>query len=363
MAETENTAVTALIAELTGGGPRAVRGLAEPSAAGSLPENRAYTHERGPMQTSYPASMPVAAPFEIQRPAHSMPRAMLADTAALAEPTLVAAPPQMPAPPPPAVRQIAASPAVPVPAVRQTGPSAAVPVPAPIHRSAPNPVVVPPSAPAPAAASGWLVTPSGSIPVIPTLVVMPSGPAQAMSSEPAPAMPSALADSSGRGDPARVQAWKPPEQVWDFDGTQQLSKPSYLRVVVGRLVLPIAVLVVAGIVIGSMVLAPATSAPAVAPTSSPAPTSPPTSPAPRPAKSPAAPAFVEIRIDSQPSGATVTLIDRGKTQYVGNTPVNVAVDPSREYDLVVSHRDRPSHRQHLDPKSTRRVAVVLDDSP
>ena len=56
----------------------------------------------------------------------------------------------------------------------------------------------------------------------------------------------------------------------------------------------------------------------------------------------------------------MTLVDRGKSQFVGLTPVSAAVDPSREYDLVVSHDNRLPHRVHLDPKSTRRVAVSLE---
>jgi hypothetical protein len=67
-----------------------------------------------------------------------------------------------------------------------------------------------------------------------------------------------------------------------------------------------------------------------------------------------------VRIDSTPSGATVTLVDRGKSQFVGLTPVSAAVDPSREYDLVVSHDNRLPHRVHLDPGTTRRVAVSLE---
>jgi hypothetical protein len=71
------------------------------------------------------------------------------------------------------------------------------------------------------------------------------------------------------------------------------------------------------------------------------------------------PALVDVRIDSTPSGATVTLVDRGKTQYVGSTPVSAAVDPSREYDLVLSYPNKPTALQHLDPSSTRRIAVTL----
>lgn len=69
--------------------------------------------------------------------------------------------------------------------------------------------------------------------------------------------------------------------------------------------------------------------------------------------------LVDVRIDSTPSGATVMLVDRGKTQYVGNTPVSAAVDPSHEYDLVLTYPGEPTTLVHLDPASTRRVAVTL----
>lgn len=74
------------------------------------------------------------------------------------------------------------------------------------------------------------------------------------------------------------------------------------------------------------------------------------------------PALVEVRIESSPRGATVLLVDRGKTQLVGTTPINASVDPTREYDLVFSHADSPTkpiHVEHLDARSTRRVAVTL----
>jgi hypothetical protein len=70
--------------------------------------------------------------------------------------------------------------------------------------------------------------------------------------------------------------------------------------------------------------------------------------------------LVDVRIDSTPSGATVTLVDRGKSQFVGTTPVSAAVDPSRQYDLVLTYESRPPHRVHLDPRTTRRVAVAID---
>jgi hypothetical protein len=55
----------------------------------------------------------------------------------------------------------------------------------------------------------------------------------------------------------------------------------------------------------------------------------------------------------------VTLIDRGKSTFLGTTPISPAVDPSRQYDIVFSHASKPTQIEHLDPATTKRLAVVL----
>ncbi|MBA3539348.1 MAG: hypothetical protein H0T79_06940 [Deltaproteobacteria bacterium] len=72
-----------------------------------------------------------------------------------------------------------------------------------------------------------------------------------------------------------------------------------------------------------------------------------------------APALVDVRIDSKPSGATVMLVDRGKTTFLGTTPISTAVDPSRTYDIVFTYEDRPTQLEHLDATATTHLAVVL----
>ncbi len=84
-----------------------------------------------------------------------------------------------------------------------------------------------------------------------------------------------------------------------------------------------------------------------------------TTPAPTAAAIAGRPTLVDIRIDSKPSGATVTLVDRGKQTFLGTTPISTAVDPSRAYDVVFSHPRRPTQTAHLDPKQANRVAVTL----
>jgi hypothetical protein len=71
------------------------------------------------------------------------------------------------------------------------------------------------------------------------------------------------------------------------------------------------------------------------------------------------PVFVDVRIDSQPAGATVMIVDRGKTAFLGTTPLRTAVDPSRQYDLVFTYTNKPTQLEHLDPKATQHLEVIL----
>jgi hypothetical protein len=63
---------------------------------------------------------------------------------------------------------------------------------------------------------------------------------------------------------------------------------------------------------------------------------------------PGRPKLVDVRIDSKPSGATVMLVDRGKTTFLGTTPISTAVDGSRKYDLVFTYPNKPTQ---LKPRS------------
>jgi hypothetical protein len=159
-------------------------------------------------------------------------------------------------------------------------------------------------------------------------------------------------------------------------GSEQLvtthrMRKSQLRIVVGRLVLPVVLLVTAGVAIGGYVvwsgegvaetpLRPEHRAKPEAPDQvEPAPAGKVELAAPVPAVA-STQALVDVRIDSMPSGAEVTLIDRGKHQFVGQTPVTVTVDASRSYDLVFTYPDQATAFEHLDAKTTRRVAVVQE---
>jgi hypothetical protein len=164
----------------------------------------------------------------------------------------------------------------------------------------------------------------------------------------------------------REPAPRTPEQLVP---TSQMRRESELHTAFGRLVLPIAVLLAIAAVAGSYValggagasgaLAGALAAPqppAIA-VAAPAPVAP--AAAPSVTQIAVAPALVDVRIESTPPGATVMLVDRGRTQLVGATPVDAAVDPAREYDLVFTYAGGPPRVQHLDPAATRRVSVAL----
>jgi hypothetical protein len=188
--------------------------------------------------------------------------------------------------------------------------------------------------------------------------------------------------------------------------TSQMHRTAEVRGIIGRLVFPVALLMSIGVVIGAYVgfagghegrpsdaptrratrgaSVPATiSQPGIAATArssagaisqvaallAPAPaevaavSTTPADVAAAPATTAAAavPALVDVRIDSTPSGATVMLVDRGRSQFVGSTPIDAAVDPSREYDLVFTAENQPPHVEHLDPRTMRRVAVALGE--
>jgi hypothetical protein len=69
--------------------------------------------------------------------------------------------------------------------------------------------------------------------------------------------------------------------------------------------------------------------------------------------------LVNVRIDSKPAGATVMLVDNGKTSLLGTAPVVASVDPSRSYDVVFTLEGRGTQMLHLDPTKTHRLEVAM----
>jgi len=158
-----------------------------------------------------------------------------------------------------------------------------------------------------------------------------------------------------------------------------------------KLALPMGLLIVLGVLIGLAITskskseaepakpepatsAAASSAPVAKPT--PAPTAPPIPPAPSstnsallaattpsappPAAEPAKPKLVEVRLESTPPGANVTLVDDGSVSLLGKTPIDASVDPSRRYEVVFALDAHPTKVVHLDPAKSLSVAVTLD---
>ena len=69
--------------------------------------------------------------------------------------------------------------------------------------------------------------------------------------------------------------------------------------------------------------------------------------------------LVDVRIDSKPAGATVMLVDNGKTSFLGTTPVATSLDAGRAYDVVFTLEGRKTSMAHLDPSKSSRLAVSL----
>lgn len=69
--------------------------------------------------------------------------------------------------------------------------------------------------------------------------------------------------------------------------------------------------------------------------------------------------LIDVRIDSQPLGATVMIVDRGKTEFLGKTPIATSLDSAHGYDLVFSIEGRPSQMAHLDPTQQQKIDVAF----
>lgn len=196
----------------------------------------------------------------------------------------------------------------------------------------------------------------------------------------APIAPIDLTDQSWFEDSRAVDPVIGPVSESTWVGTVQVPKQTTTAQWLGKLALPMGAMIVVGIVVGGYiahegdggnkrepVLAsepvaaaepakpePAIAAPvAVAVAAMPAVAAPVTS---EPV------AFVDVRLDSKPSGATVMLVDRGKTMFLGTTPISTALDPSRQYDVVFTYKDRPTLLEHIDPRTQSKLAVTLSRS-
>jgi hypothetical protein len=78
-----------------------------------------------------------------------------------------------------------------------------------------------------------------------------------------------------------------------------------------------------------------------------------------PATTAGRPAFVDVKIESEPSKATVMIVDRGKTSFLGPTPIVASLDPSREYDIVFTYPNKPTQLEHIAPAKVSHLKVKL----
>jgi len=113
--------------------------------------------------------------------------------------------------------------------------------------------------------------------------------------------------------------------------------------------------------IGSSVTPVAVAAVAPAVTAPPVITAPAVAAPPGPIIVPAQPAAAttDLRIESEPAGATVLFVADGSTTLVGTTPIDTTVDPARAYDVLVTLAGHVSRVAHVAAGSSRHVIVAL----
>ena len=73
--------------------------------------------------------------------------------------------------------------------------------------------------------------------------------------------------------------------------------------------------------------------------------------------------LADVRIDSMPAGATVTLVEKTasgeKKSFLGTTPIATSLDPSGKYEVVLALAGHPDQIAKLDPARTPHLEVAL----
>jgi hypothetical protein len=77
---------------------------------------------------------------------------------------------------------------------------------------------------------------------------------------------------------------------------------------------------------------------------------------------PAVPTQVTVHLDSEPSGATVLVVDSGTTVTLGVTPLDQPLDPSRTHEIMFTMSGHRSTLVTVDPSASQRVTVDLASS-
>ncbi|CAN5390177.1 hypothetical protein BH11MYX1_BH11MYX1_01670 [soil metagenome] len=70
--------------------------------------------------------------------------------------------------------------------------------------------------------------------------------------------------------------------------------------------------------------------------------------------------LVDVRIDSKPGGATVTLVEHtpagDKRSFLGSTPIATSVDPTHQFEVELELAGHAMQTTHLDPAKATRVS-------
>ncbi|MEP6861981.1 MAG: PEGA domain-containing protein [Deltaproteobacteria bacterium] len=73
--------------------------------------------------------------------------------------------------------------------------------------------------------------------------------------------------------------------------------------------------------------------------------------------------LADVRIDSLPAGATVTLVEKTSTgekkSFLGTTPIATSLDPTGKYEVVLALAGHPDQIAELDPAHTPHLQVAL----
>lgn len=150
------------------------------------------------------------------------------------------------------------------------------------------------------------------------------------------------------------------------EGTQQITRPT--RLDPRRFVIPMVLFFIVGGAIGGYIAVRqrrsnhAVAVGQLTPDAGPVVMVEPPAPAPPPPsdmliRTPAA--FTEVRIDTVPFGASVTLVDNGNQMPLGTTPLAATVETARQYELLIAHPSFPTRTIALDPQATTHIHVPL----
>ena len=81
-----------------------------------------------------------------------------------------------------------------------------------------------------------------------------------------------------------------------------------------------------------------------------------------PSLAPSATKVVPVHFDSQPRGASVTVLGDSKAIVIGPTPVTVSIDTARVYDVVFTLEGHAPKLERVAPLATQYLTVELESA-